>query len=173
MRVSVLPRGLRAGAAAMALLAGGLAQPARADDDGRRFEARLTTQEQLVRAPKCLSQIGGRTAGSGVATGMGTVTMAASDCVLTDGVSPVYLFTGGKLVLTAANGDKLTADYSGMLVPTAATTPEAPVYQLQGSYRVTGGTGRFTHATGAGVLGGSENLATGQGSFTASGLIRY
>jgi hypothetical protein len=45
----------------------------------------------------------------------------------------------GTLVFTAANGDQLSADFSGGFIsPTTA----------EGTYTFTGGTGRFSHATG-------------------------
>ena len=56
-----------------------------------------------------------------------------------------YVFLGpggaiaGSLVFTAANGDQLSADFSGNF--TSPTTAE-------GTYTLTGGTGRFRDATG-------------------------
>ena len=135
------------------------------------FHAALTTQETLGYNPVACSAppfLQGTTVGTGTASHMGRVTLQSTDCP-TPGLT-VFTFTGGKLVLTAANGDTLTADYSGALLPTSATSP---VYSLSGSYRLTGGSGRFSGATGAGILLGSSNIVTGQSSYRASGVIRY
>lgn len=135
------------------------------------FKATLTTQETLGYNPVACPAapfLQGSTVGTGNASHMGRVTLQSTDCPTP---SPtVFTFTGGRLLLTAANGDTLHADYSGALLPTSAVSP---LYSLSGSYRVTGGTGRFRGATGAGTLQGSSNILTGQSSYQASGTIRY
>lgn len=143
---------------------------AQADPQTVPFTATLTTQETLGFNPLACAAapyLQGTTTGTGVATGMGKVTLQSTDCPTPS--LTVFTFTGGQLVLTAANGDTLTADYSGALSPTAAY----PLYTLSGSYRVTGGTGRFSNATGAGSLQGSSNLLTGQSAYQARGTLRY
>ncbi len=133
------------------------------------FKASLKTQETLGFNPAACPAtfLQGTTVATGNATHMGSVTMLSTDCVVqADGQ---IMFTDGQLLLTAANGDQVNATYSGMLLPGA----EAPVYSLTGSYTVVGGTGRFEGATGSGSLQGSSNIVTGQGSYTATGVIRY
>lgn len=133
------------------------------------FKASLNTEETLgfnpVACPTAFLQ--GTTVGTGNASHMGSVTLRSTDCVVQ--VDGQITFTDGRLVLTAANGDQLSASYSGMLLPSA----EPPVYSLSGSYTVTGGTGRFKGATGSGSLQGSSNIVTGLGSYTATGFISY
>jgi hypothetical protein len=51
----------------------------------------------------------------------------------------------GSYVFTAANGDKLTADFTGTAAPTA--TPG--VLYIEETATITGGTGRFAGATGS------------------------
>lgn len=150
----------------LALLA---APAAHADPQARPFTLAVVTQETLTPNPLAcpLSFLQGSTVGEGQASHLGRVTLRSTDCV-TLGTSQ-FTFTGGVLVLVAANGDTLTADYSGALLPTAAY----PVYSLSGSFRITGGTGRFSGATGAGALQGSTNVMTGQGAYQANGTLSY
>ncbi|MBC7703537.1 MAG: hypothetical protein H7274_06290 [Rhodoferax sp.] len=147
-----------------------LAAPAaHSDPQVRPFKATLTTHETLAANPVAcpLSVLQGTTSGQGNASHMGKITLSATDCV-TLGASQ-FTFTNGVLMLLAANGDTLVAEYSGALLPSAAY----PVYTLSGTYRVTGGTGRFSSATGAGSMQGTTNITTGQGTFVATGTLGY
>lgn len=135
------------------------------------FKATIVTQEQLRPNPAVCTAFPyllGTTTGSGHASHMGAITGISTDCV-TPTSTNTYSFSKGKLILTAANGDELRADYDGSLSPTA--TP--PIYSVAGSYQVTGGTGRFSGANGSGTLQGITNLQTGQGQLQASGTISY
>jgi hypothetical protein len=134
------------------------------------FKAVVRTQESLVLNPEACATspfLQGNTAGTGTATSMGKITAASADCIVPG--EGTYTFTGGRLVLTGADGDTLTAEYSGFLTPTA----KYPVFSLSGSYRIVGGTGRFTGATGSGSLQGTNNIATGAGAYTAAGVVAY
>ena len=51
----------------------------------------------------------------------------------------------GSYEFTAANGDTLTADFTGLAMPTS--TPG--VLYIEETATITGGTGRFAHATGS------------------------
>ena len=136
------------------------------------FSANLSTNEQIGPNPAlCQSApyLAGSTTGSGHANHLGRVTGTAQDCVTPPTAGYTYTFKDGKLTLIAANGDELRADYSGTLNPTAVQ----PIYAITGSYRITGGTGRFSSASGSGQLGGTENLQTGQGQFLLTGTISY
>ena len=74
------------------------------------------------------------TTGAGQATHLGSFTRLASVVIrLVDGR------TEGTVVFTAANGDQLFADFEG--TPTSPTT-------VVGTYTFTGGTGRFSDASG-------------------------
>lgn len=139
------------------------------------FKASVVTQEEInffqpdfARCPG--SGIVGKTSGRGHASHMGAVTLAASDCPVTlDGVN--FQFSNGLLTLTGANGDTLTALYSGMLLLQPGSNP--PLHVISGSFSVTGGTGRFAGARGGGHLQGSQDLATLKGRYEVSGLLSY
>ena len=83
----------------------------------------------------------------------------------------VSLVTGGGVAsytLVAANGDSITFDseFEGTLPPDPVT--------FNGSYEITGGTGRFAGATGSGALNGTAIFtgpASGFGSFSLDGTI--
>jgi hypothetical protein len=69
-------------------------------------------------------------------------------------------------VLTAANGDQLR------IAITQQSCPIAPgVYQGAGSWTVTGGTGRFVDASGAGTFTGIGDFNTDTTTCTLSGSI--
>ena len=135
------------------------------------FKATFVTQEQLHPDPavcQTAPYLVGVTTLSGHASHLGATTGVSSDCVTP--TSPyTFSFANGKLTATAANGDELRAEYSGTLSPTA--TP--PIFAVAGSYRITGGTGRFSGASGSGTLQGIENIQTGQGQLQLSGAISY
>jgi len=81
--------------------------------------------------------------GGGPVTHMG-ITAQAGDLVLEAPIGP-GIFTGhGSVTITAANDDQLTFDYVGTL---NAITGEG-----MGTFIFTGGTGRFTNATGSGTF---------------------
>jgi hypothetical protein len=76
----------------------------------------------------------------------------------------------GTFTLTAANGDKLTGDYSGSFIPKDA----GPMYSLSDAkFQITGGTGRFAQAIGSAELQGNQNLQTGKGKLEVDGTISY
>ena len=135
------------------------------------FKATLVVQEQIRPDPaRCQANpyLAGTTAGSGQASHLGAVTGSGTDCI-TPTSAYTYAFSNGKLTLIAANGDELRADYAGALTPSA--TP--PIFVVAGTYRITGGTGRFSGASGTGAVGGLTNLQTGQGTLELNGNISY
>lgn len=110
----------------------------------------------------------GNTAGSGTATLLGAVTILATDCIA--GVPQLFVFSRGKLTMTSVtSGEQIKAEYFGMMVPTA--TP--PFYTVEGQVIFTGGTGRFSGASGDGELRGGSNISTGQAQYTLKGKISY
>lgn len=73
---------------------------------------------------------------------------------------------------TAANGDSVFQTVHDTICPTS--TPHA--FQLTGSFTVTGGTGRFAHATGSGTVHASimfTSMTSGTFSGTQTGTISY
>lgn len=132
------------------------------------FKASLVTQEQIGPNPAACQYLAGKTAGHGQASHLGNVTGTGSDCI-TPTSAYTFSFSNGVLTLIAANGDELRATYMGTLTPSA--TP--PIYKIDGTYNITGGTGRFTNASGTGSVGGLENIQTGQGTLELKGVISY
>ena len=131
------------------------------------LKASLVTQEQVGFKPDCPSRFGGTTTGKGNSTHLGKVSLTATDCITP--VENYYTFEG-KLTLTAANGDKLTGDYSGSFTPTGTGS----TYKLDGAkFQITGGTGRFAQATGNAELTGNQDIQTGKGKIEANGTIEY
>ena len=152
------------------LLCAAASAPAGADQRPVPFKASVITQETLTLDPgRCpASFLVGTTTGKGTASQMGAVTLAATDCPLTqDGVN--FFFSDGRLTLTAANGDKLTASYGGTLLPVPGANP--PVHAINGTFSVTGGTGRFAGARGGGSLQGSEDIVTLKGRYEVKGML--
>ena len=73
----------------------------------------------------------------------------------------------GSLAFTAANGDVLTADFTGASGPTA--TPN--VFAIVETATITGGTGRFAGATGSFIIERLVDLGTGLTSGSFDGTI--
>ena len=108
----------------------------------------------------------GDISGTGTATHLGKVTLVSRDCV-----NPIsataFSFFSNALVLTVANGDQVFAAYGGTL------TTEGTVGVIAGGYQIVGGTGKFSHATGAGTVQGMEDMSTGKGQVQLFGTISY
>ena len=89
-------------------------------------------------------------AGGGTATHVGKYTIVNSHCVdPTTGA-----LTDGTFVKTAANGDRIFGAYTG---GSTVIQPPAPIaiFTITGTINLTGGTGRFTGATGTATMNGS------------------
>jgi hypothetical protein len=71
----------------------------------------------------------------------------------------------GSIVFTAANGDELWADVAGGFTALDLSTAE-------GTYTFTGGTGRFTNASGGAVFA-AVAVGAGQYEVTFEGVIQY
>jgi hypothetical protein len=127
----------------------------------------LEIQEQVGYKPNCPSQFGSTITGKGKSSHLGKVTLATMDCITPMGDHFTFK---GEFTLTAANGDKLTGDYSGSFVPVGA----GPIYKLaDAELKITGGTGRFSQANGIAELNGSQDTTTGRGKMEADGRISY
>jgi hypothetical protein len=104
-------------------------------------------------------------AGTGTATHMGRITNQGTVYLTNfnsacpdgpDGVASINVET-----LTAANGDTLTITSDDVACPTGPG-----LYQGTGHWTITGGTGRFTGATGGGPFAGTADL--NRGLFTSN-----
>lgn len=95
--------------------------------------------------------------GAGHALHLGRIKVQQSHCI--DLTSPDPLaFTDGVFTLTAANGDTVTGTYGGRLQPTV--TPD--LFYIDGTFVITGGTGRFAGASGGGAATGMTDLLTSE-----------
>lgn len=83
--------------------------------------------------------------------------------------SPTTVSASNTTTYTAANGDQLVASWTGTGTFDAATLTVTFV----GPETYTGGTGRFSNASGSTMLAGSASLATASGAFTLTGALTY
>jgi hypothetical protein len=140
-----------------------------ADPPGARFTAAIATRETLrfdrnrCPAPPYLV---GTTIGNGSSTPFGPILGRGSDCVRPINAR-AFSFSRGKLTLTTSDGDSLYADYSGRL----ARSPKLRIDAIFGDFHITGGTGRFTGASGNGSITGNEDLLTRRGQLVLEGTI--
>ncbi len=125
------------------------------------FRASFTTEfESVVAFPFATIAV----IGEGHALHMGATTADTTD-------QTVNLLTGegtATYTLTAANGDTV------VLAIEFVTTFQPSGVTFEGSYVVTGGTGRFAGATGSGSASGSATFtgpSNGFGSFSVNGTI--
>lgn len=100
--------------------------------------------------------------GTGNATLLGRFTLEAPHRVSTETGTAI-----GSLAFTAANGDVLTADFTGASGPTAIPG----VFAIVETARITGGTGRFAGATGSFVVERLVDLGTLLTSGSFAGTI--
>ena len=141
-----------------ALVAGLFAPVISASPSNAPFQATILFSEQVAPGGSLPCYLVGTISGTGVATTLGAVTLASTDCV--NPLPPTYtsyVFSSSHVVLTATNGDQVWATYYGVLSSQGVIT---------GTYVIYGGTGRNANATGSGTLQGFETIdpATGAGT---------
>ena len=143
-----------------ALLASGVAEARSAVP----LKATIAIIESLGETGPCF--LTGDISGTGQATHLGEVTLVSRDCIIP--ISPTELrFSSSQLVLTAVNGDRIFAAYSGIF------TIDGTVGLISGDFIIIEGTGRFSQATGAGTVQGVEDMLTGIGQIQITGNISY
>jgi hypothetical protein len=134
------------------------------------FKARQTVTDVVVACPSlCFQEQGSGTAallGRFTSTGSGTAT-----AVTPLDATHLTITTNESHMLTAANGDTVTLAVSSNGIEDLATG----IIRVVGTYTVTGGTGRFTGATGTGEVTGilrpASALNSLVGTFTWAGTI--
>ncbi len=130
---------------------------AAAAEPSRPFKASLEATHSIGRLTRCPGVDGQPGPGAtftaaGRATHLGAVQMHSDHCIILTRESPgtpVHVLDG-RMYWVAANGDLLHAHYAGVF-----TADAQGVYTFEGSYYVTGGTGRFSDAGGTGALSGT------------------
>jgi hypothetical protein len=134
------------------LIAGLLLSGATLARTAKPFKATIAVSEVFQPDSTSACPLFGDISGSGTASHMGKVALVSRDCVIPLSET-AFSFASTQLVLTAANGDKIFATYSGTL------TVEGDIGTISGGYQITGGTGRFVGANGAGTVQGLENVS--------------
>lgn len=127
----------------------GMSGPAMAGQGERPLRGTVTGDVVFVPVEGC-APVGLQTqgTGSGIVTHLGRVELASRHCT-----PPGADITAGRMILTAANGDKLYLDYAGPCdVPSPDWVPGTTQFSCHNAFTVAGGTGRFADATGAGEL---------------------
>jgi len=138
------------------------------------FKAQLTAHDQVSNDPTGCPvppNFASTILGTGVGTHLGRFTANMHDCFTPAGPG-VFVFQNGVFTLTAADGSELRGTYSGQLVATPTSSQDF-VFELHGTYDITGGTKRFQNATGSGVMAGKDNILTGEVTVTLTGTINF
>ena len=104
--------------------------------------------------------------GSGTCTHMGKISVYQHHMVVPAADGGVDALDG-VFFWTAANGDIVQGTYSAHMLPNPAG-----YLDIHGYWYVTGGTGRFAHATGEGPASGIQNF-DGTGDLFCDGWIEY
>jgi hypothetical protein len=125
-----------------------------------QFNATIFFSEQVVPTGSFPCVLAGNISGNGVATQIGGLTAASTDCITP--VPPSFVFSSNQVVLTTANGDQIWIAYHGTL--SSAGT-------ISGLFTIYGGTGRLANATGSGSIDGVETIDQTTG--TGTGQVRF
>ncbi|MDQ3186773.1 MAG: PEP-CTERM sorting domain-containing protein [Pseudomonadota bacterium] len=133
------------------------------------FSISAIIHESVSGSPGCPSGLGGTITGTGISSLLGVVSLEGNDCfTLPSATQNFFTFSDGKMILTLSDGDEIFANYQGFLTP----TNQPSIFTFTDSvFKITGGTGDFLNATGAGKLLGGENIQTGNGFIYATGKI--
>lgn len=127
------------------------------------FTATFTSGDVTTGQGRCPDQTVSIT-GPGTSTPGGSLTTELSHCTVSE--NPLG-FTDGTFIFTYSGGDEISGTYSGALIPTATLT----VFDVDGEFTITDGTGAFADATGSGSITGSLDVASGAASITLDGTI--
>jgi len=118
-------------------------------------------------------------AGPGIFTHLGKTTHSVTHCTyITVWADPPQNtipsageFGPGRMVITAGPGDELYMTYSGEFH--IEMSPSGPVSIFGSTWTITGGTGRFLHATGSGSAHGSGDVVKNISTTNHVGTISY
>lgn len=106
--------------------------------------------------------------GSGMFNSLLTIDWAAAT---SNGAGGFCAPASGSSTLTAANGDTLALTSTGSVCEVGATSKYAS-HTFTGTFTITGGTGRFSHAQGSGTeIAGDDGY--GNSTYTDTGSINY
>jgi hypothetical protein len=93
-------------------------------------------------------------------------TTASNEQIVTF-TSPTTGTSSNTTTYTAANGDQLFSTWTGMV------TANGPDVIFSGPETYSGGTGRFTNASGSSFISGNGSFATRTAQFTMTGTLSY
>jgi hypothetical protein len=96
---------------------------------------------------------------------LGRTTAVAEQIVIFTG--PTTAVASNTTTYTAANGDQLFAIWTG------TSTNIGPAITFSGPETYTGGTGRFSDASGSAFISGTASFVTNTGQFTVVGTLSY
>lgn len=161
-------------AGALAMPAAALAGPA-----GVPFKSAGSGTETSLSSPGCQFTLQGCTVqsnGTATSSHMGTgpyvstltVDWAAATSNRAGGFCAPATGTG---TITAANGDTLDQTEQGTVCEVGPTASNAP-HSFSGTYTNTGGTGRFSTASGGGTVTGGDD-GSGNSNYQETGTISY
>lgn len=154
-------------ALSLALVVAGGGTPHAAASAEAPFRAHFEVPMSLTADPACRGfRVSGT--GTGRATHMGSATISVDECV-DFAMEPGRVHVYGSLVLTAANGDELHVSVDKVGDPPGPTGDA----HVAGPYVVTGGTGRFSGATGAGSTTTDANVITSTAIAELVGTLRW
>jgi hypothetical protein len=137
-----------------------------ADTAYQDFSVAGVFQEVLGPSLRCPTRLGGTMTGYGASPTLGRIVFLGGDCVTPSG--SMFTFSEGRFILTTLDGELVYASYSGQAV---ANTDPTHLTFTGATFQITGGTGRYKHATGGGTLDGTESVVTSQGNIALKGRI--
>jgi hypothetical protein len=164
---------------AAAALCFAIAAPVAAADPSRPFggwtSGTDTTDENATGCPAGSFIRYGNT-GTGQFLHLGLVEAVVTHCTRLDVATGAGWFDDGTITITAANGDTLVLDHQGTFQLSPWETPPPWTSDVELTWVVVGGTGRFENATGSGIGAGFADGVGLPGSTTTiwlSGAIAY
>jgi hypothetical protein len=119
--------------------------------------------------PGCTASSGGSAVGTHVGGSTWTLSVTTGPLLTTNSSGGSCFIANGAGGVTAANGDVISYNTVGSLCEEAAT---GSPYHYNGTYRITGGTGRFSSAVGGGNVA-SPNVRGGPSFIQIDGTINY
>ena len=146
-----------------------IANPPSFADSAHNFSAAIQAHDLVAPDPTRCAELSSTILGNGIATGLGKVTIEMHDCFSPSG--PPFVFQNGQFTMTGQDG-QLFGTYAGQLVLLPISS-QTGTFGIEATYTITGGSGRYQGATGAGTATGTDNIFTGQVYLVLKGTLRF